>query len=178
MKKTTNYQLNQWAKTDRILMDDFNADNAKIDETLAAHAAALAAVGKYEVLEERMVTQSINTISFDLSALDWSEWRLIGLRVQIPKNNLATSHFFCVGMTNISASCTHNENHFAFLDLHSFMVVLSPLYNSVGTVKGFYLGGNSGIGYSDAPFSQVKDLYLSGTTPYPLNTKVVLWGIR
>ena len=35
MTKTTNYQLNQWAKTDRIMMDDFNADNAKIDAALA-----------------------------------------------------------------------------------------------------------------------------------------------
>ena len=33
---TTNYQLNQWEKTDRILMDDFNADNEKIDAALAA----------------------------------------------------------------------------------------------------------------------------------------------
>ena len=36
MTKTTNYQLSQWAKSDRIMMDDFNADNAKIDATLAA----------------------------------------------------------------------------------------------------------------------------------------------
>ena len=35
MNHTTNYQLNQWAKTDRIMMDDFNADNAKIDAALA-----------------------------------------------------------------------------------------------------------------------------------------------
>ena len=36
MTKTTNYQLNQWAKSDRLRMDDFNADNAKIDAALAA----------------------------------------------------------------------------------------------------------------------------------------------
>ena len=36
MTKTTNYQLNQWAKSDRIRMDDFNADNAKIDAALGA----------------------------------------------------------------------------------------------------------------------------------------------
>ena len=34
MTKTTNYQLNQWAKSDRVMMDDFNADNAKIDAAL------------------------------------------------------------------------------------------------------------------------------------------------
>ena len=38
MTKTTNYQLNQWAKSDRVMMDDFNADNAKIDAALKAVA--------------------------------------------------------------------------------------------------------------------------------------------
>ena len=36
MTKTTNYQLSQWAKSDRLMMDDFNADNAKIDAALGA----------------------------------------------------------------------------------------------------------------------------------------------
>ena len=41
MTKTTNYQLNQWAKADRVMMDDFNADNAKIDAALKANADAI-----------------------------------------------------------------------------------------------------------------------------------------
>ena len=36
MTKTTNYQLNQWAKSDRLIMNDFNADNQKIDAALGA----------------------------------------------------------------------------------------------------------------------------------------------
>ena len=35
MNQTTNYQLSQWESTDRILMADFNADNAKLDGLLA-----------------------------------------------------------------------------------------------------------------------------------------------
>jgi len=34
--KTENYSLNQWVGTDPVLMEDFNADNAKIDAALAA----------------------------------------------------------------------------------------------------------------------------------------------
>ena len=34
MNKTANFQLNQWEKTDRVMMDDFNADNAKIEAAL------------------------------------------------------------------------------------------------------------------------------------------------
>ncbi len=43
MTKTTNYQLNQWAKSDLVMMDDFNADNAKIDAALKANADAITA---------------------------------------------------------------------------------------------------------------------------------------
>lgn len=42
MNKTEKYQLNQWELTDRIQMEDFNADNAKIDAALAEQAAVLA----------------------------------------------------------------------------------------------------------------------------------------
>lgn len=41
MNKTGKYQLNQWELTDRIQMEDFNSDNAKIDAALAEQAAAL-----------------------------------------------------------------------------------------------------------------------------------------
>ena len=36
MNHTTNYQLSQWESTDRILMSDFNDDNAKLDAALKA----------------------------------------------------------------------------------------------------------------------------------------------
>lgn len=40
---TKNHQLSQWEKSDRVLMEDFNADNAKIDTALKAEAGARAA---------------------------------------------------------------------------------------------------------------------------------------
>ena len=44
MKQTSNYQLNQWEKTDRILMEDFNGDNAKVDAALKAQASDMASL--------------------------------------------------------------------------------------------------------------------------------------
>ena len=40
MDQTTNYQLSQWDAEDRILREDFNADNAKLEQALAAQAEA------------------------------------------------------------------------------------------------------------------------------------------
>ena len=42
--QTPNYALSQWSKDDRILMDDFNADNAKIDAAIAGHEGRVAAL--------------------------------------------------------------------------------------------------------------------------------------
>ncbi len=42
MNQTANYQLTQWEASDRILMEKFNADNAKIDAALKANADDIA----------------------------------------------------------------------------------------------------------------------------------------
>ena len=49
MNHTTNYQLSQWVKSDQVKMEDFNADNAKLDAALASHAAVLAGKGNCRV---------------------------------------------------------------------------------------------------------------------------------
>ena len=41
---TTNYNLNQWEATDKVLRTDFNEDNAKIDAALKGHADGIAAL--------------------------------------------------------------------------------------------------------------------------------------
>ena len=45
MNQTPNFQLNLWDKTDRIMMEDFNADNAKIEAALEAVSSPSHAVG-------------------------------------------------------------------------------------------------------------------------------------
>ena len=44
MNKTANFQLTQWEKTDRIMMEDFNRDNVAIDTALKASADGVAAL--------------------------------------------------------------------------------------------------------------------------------------
>ena len=68
MTYTTNYQLNQWAKSDRVLMDDFNADNQKIDAALKAVAdgGTKLAVGTY-VGTGQFGEAHPNTLAFDFA---------------------------------------------------------------------------------------------------------------
>lgn len=43
VKRTSGYQLSQWEKSDKVLMNDFNRDNERIDAALKTQADALAA---------------------------------------------------------------------------------------------------------------------------------------
>ena len=55
---TPNYQLSQWERDDRVLMDDFNADNAKIDAALGTLAGQVS--GKADASALAAVSQSRN----------------------------------------------------------------------------------------------------------------------
>jgi len=79
MNQTEQFQLNQWEKNDRIMMEDFNADNAKTEQvladhsaTLAEHAAALAACGNCRIVygsyagNGKYGSDNQNSLSFDL----------------------------------------------------------------------------------------------------------------
>ena len=58
--QTANYALSQWSRTDQVKMDDFNADNAKLDAALKAEADARTALAA-EVAKCGNVTMSIST---------------------------------------------------------------------------------------------------------------------
>ena len=49
MNYTTNYQLPQWVKEDRILMDDFNDMAAKVDEALGEVSGDVAVKGNCQI---------------------------------------------------------------------------------------------------------------------------------
>lgn len=107
MNQTANYQLSQWEPTDRILMSDFNADNAKIDAALKANADAItaeaaarqqavtaltqtvsgkASASALEALEAQVgpkligtqtVSASTNYWNVQLGEVDWSAWSMV-----------------------------------------------------------------------------------------------------
>ena len=58
MKKTNKYQLSQWEKADRIMMEDFNSDNAKVEAALTAHDNALA--GKADISTTNALQTQVN----------------------------------------------------------------------------------------------------------------------
>lgn len=79
--KTSNIGLNQWQRSDFFVMDDFNADNQKID----------AAFGKvaYVKLADITTAADANQVDVDLSSFDMSKYS--ELRVTLRCNASASS---------------------------------------------------------------------------------------
>ena len=69
LNQTTNYQLSQWESTDRILMSDFNSDNAKLDAALKAHSDAIAGKAAQSTVNSLTQTVSAKANQSDLTAL-------------------------------------------------------------------------------------------------------------
>lgn len=75
MGETGNYQLKQWEKTDRIQMEDFNADNAKIEAALAGLAAQLTTKANRSELPwvkigEATLAESAQQVSVNVSSME------------------------------------------------------------------------------------------------------------
>lgn len=63
-QQTGNYQLSQWAGADRILLADFNSDNAKIDTAMKALADAVEA----ETTARRAADEAMGNCSITVSS--------------------------------------------------------------------------------------------------------------
>lgn len=76
MRKTENYLLNQWDDSDRVLREDFNADNAAVDAALYALAqqGALTQLCSFTVSDQITGTE---VFTMPVSEIDWSKWQSV-----------------------------------------------------------------------------------------------------
>ena len=76
MNKTEHYSLNQWEASDRVLMADFNADNAALDQALhsLAQRPSLQLLKTFTTTEEVAGTDSF---TMDVSDIDWGSWQSV-----------------------------------------------------------------------------------------------------
>ena len=91
---TENYGLCQWEATDQVLREEFNQDNAKVDEALSQlqvevnqkaeqfeldEVKTLASKSRFTKLKEVIITNNTSMVEIDLSEVDWSKWNNVHL---------------------------------------------------------------------------------------------------
>ncbi len=179
LKRTTNYALPDWEKSDFIQMSDFNDLTHKLDTALKSHddtlntkadTSAVTAV-QQEVAAAReancllklagpLVTTAANAaMEFDLSQVDMTK--------------VAALFFtFCAGQTNGTMTLAVNNTSLGTLCTHNWstsagFVWLVPFGNGV-TFSTLLTSSGSGSGgtatNTDLKWAQIKKLTISGTS--------------
>ena len=104
MKKTTNYQLSQWDAGDRILREDFNQDNKKLDNAIAALRDASPVVK----LLDFTARSSQSKMEISLADIDLSDYRELWIypkfSASTTETNSSSTRFGLVSLSTYSGS--------------------------------------------------------------------------
>ena len=95
---TTNYQLNQWEKSDRILMADFNADNQKIDAAIAGR------LGPIQTIKSMTIDAQSSSLLLDLSDIAWDKWSIIAIACDLGISDTTINRSMIVSFTSSTGS--------------------------------------------------------------------------
>lgn len=179
MTKTTNYQLNQWEKTDRIMMEDFNTDNAKIDAAIAGR------LGPAEIIKTIAIPQAAPYVKVDLSDMDWDKWDMVVIHYDryisfskeiytrvFAKDGNSVTNFGNYGTTGIGYLYSGKA-----LPLFTFFF---PLRDKTRKVVSLSVAGSASTGMVDMPFADIKDFEISLASGITLtaNSNITVWGLR
>ena len=128
--QTPNYQLSQWERSDKVRMEDFNADNAKIDEALfRADRRGL------QKLHEIVTTEDTNDLTVAFPEIDWKEWNTV--RVII----------YSTPQTTFDINCYIHNIHepTGVLRVHGTQIIFFPSGRDDISVMGIFLGAESAL---------------------------------
>ena len=189
---TTNYDLNQWEGTDKVLRTEFNADNAKIDAALKANADAIALKADaadvtvlWSELEEtkqklgpqllinNVVTTPTSTLIADLTGIDWSQWA--SLRIAAVPILLDGYDFRSL------LSLTSNTYNFLPDRRERFVLHLCSDFDSTNLIAGTFwppIEGRNLISYP-FPFSQLSNVQIETTGNHiGVGSTLRVWGLH
>ena len=182
MNQTANYQLCQWETTDRILMEDFNSDNSKIDAALKAQADTLESLSQKaggRLLGTLKASASGTTCEFRLDGVDWSAWREVHLVADPYTDSGAVVTVYACGSNAVM--CVLSGNTLSDREQHTSIghMVLYPLFDARKRVSvvDLYEGEIRNVGYQFSQLTHVRMEVNSGHALYAGSTLEV-WGAK
>ena len=178
MKQTGNYKLNQWEKSDRIMMEDFNADNTKLEAALNAIWETFPLVK----LTSQTLSAETTRVNLDLSGVNLNDYRLLRLDIRFPSNNHA-SYYLALqvngvtggyvtsdGKTEETLALIYIDRTMALakleIDVGLYLHVVNRTPIETGQVTSLNLTGTNNIGNLNSP------------TAIPAGSKITLYGLK
>ena len=147
MKQTEQYGLNQWELTDRIRMEDFNADNAKI-------AAALAGkTGRLEKINDTILNSLCSGFGTKPNVSNWNDWDMTLFLVYV--DCIKTSADFRL---KVEFECLDGKTPpqtVALLEPDNLLIIFFPRHDENSLVEGVIIGGGTKVFRMPFPFKHL-----------------------
>lgn len=174
MKKTEQYNLNQWEASDRIRMEDFNVDNAKLETALAGKTGRLEYIGSFSDGEGKSNAGLITGVR------DWNQWDQVILFADLRGTTFSEKDILILTMAFSDYSYTDSLR----ISAGSFAVVFFPRHDASNNVHIMVVGKNGGLLFAEAPYSRMHGVGLAVLDPtFASSTKfsnlvTTIYGIR
>ena len=187
MRKTANYELNQWDPGDRILREEFNGDNARIDAALAGMP--------YVKLVDVTTDVAANQVDIDVSKIDFGSFAKIELCIEswnCGYLSLRVNGLIVYTQQQTSGSASGFEsttNALAGFMLENgtpaaILLFNTPLPEAYIHCVSFQAASSSYTGYHRVSTCKWKELHTlnvvatgAGMT-IPTGTRILLYGVR
>ncbi len=168
MQQTEQYKLSQWELSDRVRMEDFNADNAKLEAALAGFQAGISGLrtslegkcGRFQLITSRSVSASEGQryAAGSLAVTNWNKWDCAVWFFDMHETAFQAGEKAAFTLNQSAGPLSQYE---VTLDAGSLVLALFPMSDKTSKVKGFILGG--------AARPLVMDVNFETVTGYNIN---------
>lgn len=149
MKKTETYQLNQWELSDRVRMEDFNADNLRLEKILAKKP------GRFQEIASYSAGDGNNNYGLATQVDDWSQWEIVMAVYDLSKTTFLEDD----GIALAPNYTDHTfGDHIEGLGGGTFLLLLFPFHDQTSSIKGIAIGKGSTAFFSSRPFSDLTGI--------------------
>lgn len=188
MQQTEQYKLSQWELSDRVRMEDFNADNARLEAALAGLQAGVSGLrtslegkcGRFQLIASRSVSASEGQryAAGSLAVTNWSKWDCAVWFFDMHETAFQAGETMSFTLNQTAGPLSQYE---ATLDAGSLVMMLFPMGDKTSTVKGFILGGGARPLVMPVSFETVTGYNINlpaGTSTRFHNVTMTAYGLR
>lgn len=180
MRTTANYNLNQWDPSDRVLRENFNNDNQKIDAALTKFAQK----NNFEKLGELVLSSKVNSVSINVSGIDWKKYAIVmfvchlkgfGDGLFCPNNDKDKSRYGLDRFTELGGIGMYSVQNVPAT------LILFPYGDDTFGISGIFAGALLGHGYSTIPYASFSALHLNASAShYTLDpgSRITILGLK
>ena len=164
MKKTTNYQLSQWDAGDRILREDFNQDNKKLDNAIAALRDASPVVK----LLDFTARSSQSKMEISLADIDLSDYRELWIYPKFSASTTETNSIYLTVNDLTQYQTNSSSTRFGLVSLSTYSGSGNKTTSRITLLLGNVIAGYHATAYLNgstfaANISGLRTVQLTGS---------------